>query len=789
MNKNYDFDKVITTTAWSPGPGCHGGCGVKLYVKDDKVVHVEGDPCHPFSQGRTCSRLMAMTQYMYHAERLKYPMKRVGERGEGKWQRISWDEAFDTIEKKFNQIKEESGPESVIFSQGTGRDIGGPISFLCYSFGSPNWMQLGLAGHSCYTPRLGAMTMVQGDFAVADCSQFLEKRYDDPEYKLPKYIIIWAQNPQVGCPDGFYGSWIADCMKRGTKIIVIDPRWTWYASRAEKYIRIRPGTDGCLAMGMINLIIQNDWYDHEFVEKWCYGFEELKERAKEYPIDFVSKTTWIPEEDIYELTKLYATNSPSAIHWGLPIDQGPEGTTIAQAITDLWCITGNLDVPGGNVIARNAFMVTTYPFDNYQMAAMYGEEMMQRINEKRIGAKEYPYLASFRGWAQPDLAVEQMLTGKPYPIRAAWIQTSNPLGGQAANMKKHYDALMKMEFNVVVDTFHTPTTEAIGDLLLPAATFAEKESFRAWYQPLQLIQPAVTVDECKSDWEINLELARRFNPRIREQFPTFKDVVNSRIKDAGFTWDSLSKAGGWAMPPKDDPSYPYHRYETGKLRPDGKPGFRTPTGKVELYSTRLKDLGYDPLPYFVEPPESEVRTPELFEKYPYVMVTGRRSPMFFHSEHRNIPWLRENDPWPLVEVSPETAEKYGVNTGDWLGIYNDRGKIVRRVKVNPSLDDRIISVPHGWWLPEEKGKDDNNFGVWDINCNLLVPVDTQSSTGYGGGAYKTTLAGLFKLSEEEQKALKERENEYLALQDVADGKVAEEDKAEWDILKQQKSDK
>ena len=177
---------IHRTTAWSAGPGCHGGCGQKIFVKDGKMVKIEGDENHPWSQGRSCPKVLALTQYMYHPDRITRPLKRVGARGEGKFEPISWDEAYDTVEARLNEIKQKYGAESVIFSQGTGRDIGGPITMLCYSFGSPNWVQLGLSGHSCYTPRLGAMKGVFGDFAVADCSQFLAKRYEDPEWVPPE---------------------------------------------------------------------------------------------------------------------------------------------------------------------------------------------------------------------------------------------------------------------------------------------------------------------------------------------------------------------------------------------------------------------------------------------------------------------------------------------------------------------------------------------------------------------------------------------------------------------------
>jgi anaerobic selenocysteine-containing dehydrogenase len=740
-----EYDKVVTTTAWSPGPGCHGGCGVKLYVKDEKVVNVEGDESHPFSQGRACPRLMAMTQYMYHPDRFTQPLKRVGPRGSGQFEPISWDEALDTIEQKLNVIKDEYGPESVLFCQGTGRDIGGPISFLAYSYGSPNWIQLGLAGHSCYTPRLGAMMATQGDYSVLDAAQFSELRYDDPEYQVPEIIMIWGQNAVTGCPDGFFGHWIVDCMKRGSKLIVVDPRCTWLGTKAEKFLQIRPGTDGALAMAMINVIITEELYDKEFVDQWTVGLEELKTRAAEYTPEKVSEITWIPAKDIVAAARMYAQAKPAAIHWGVPIDKSPEGTTVAQAINHLWCLTGNLDVPGGNVIARPSYDVTTYPFSTQEMNELYGEEFVQRLNEKRIGAKEYSMVRNFRGWAQPDLAVEQMMTGKPYPIKACWIQTSNVLGGQAADVKLHYDALKKMDFVVVADLFHNPTTMAVADIILPVASMAEKESFRSWWSPLQVIVPAVQVGECRSDWEINLELAKRFNPELKKRYSTVKDLINERLEPCGSDYDQLKDKGGWVMPPKESASRPYRRHEKGLLRPDGNPGFRTPTGKVEFASQSYKDWGLDPLPYFSEPPESEVRTPELFKDYPLIMVTGRRSPVYFHSEHRMIPWLRECDPDPVIEIHPTVAGPLGIADGEWVYIENERGRIRRKAVVTPIVHPKIVSVPHGWWLPEEKGSEPHLFGNWDINCNVLTPMGTQSKSGYGGGAYKTTLVKVTKI--------------------------------------------
>jgi len=294
------------TVTWSAGPGCHGGCGQKLFVEDGKLVRVEGDENNPWNQGRSCPKVLALSQYMYHPDRITTPLKRVGARGEGKFEPIGWDEALDTCERQLKEIRDKFGAESAIFVQGTGRDIGGPITLLAYSFGSPNWVQLGLSGHSCYTPRLGAMKTVIGDFAVADCSQFLEKRYDDPQWRVPEVIVTWGQDPTSGCPDGFYGHWIIDCMKRGSKIVAVEPRHTWISGRAAYHLQLRPGTDGALALGMLNVIINEAIYDREFVDQWVQGFAELRRRVQDYPLDKVAAITEVPADRIVAAARLFA---------------------------------------------------------------------------------------------------------------------------------------------------------------------------------------------------------------------------------------------------------------------------------------------------------------------------------------------------------------------------------------------------------------------------------------------------------------------------------------------------
>ena len=736
------------SVAWSAGPGCHGGCGQKLYVSDGKLIRVEGDESHPWSQGRSCPRVLAMTQYMYHPDRITTPLKRVGERGEGKFAPIAWDEALDLCESRLKAIRRDFGAESVIFCQGTGRDAGGPVSFLAYSYGSPNWCQLGLSGQSCYTPRLGTMKATFGDFCVMDASQFLEQRYDAPEYTLPKVVLVWAQNPTQGCPDGFFGHWVVDCMKRGSQIISVDPRHTWLTTRSRHHLQIRPGTDAALALAMLHVIINEGLYDKDFVEKWTWGFEQLRERVQEFTPSVAAEITWADAQTIVAAARMYASAKPAALHWGVPVDMAPDGTTTAQAIAHLWAITGNVDIPGGNVIARASHGVSSYPYTTEELVDLYGAELVAKLTEKRIGADRYPMVKRFRGWAHPDMAIEQIASGQPYAIKGLWIQTCNILGGQAARTRFHYEAMKKVDFIAAVDLFHNPTTMALADLVLPAATFAEKDSIRSWWAPLSVSPKAVRVGECRSDWEINVELAGRLNPEVGRKYPTVIDLFNDRLKPAGATFQELAENGMRRWAP-EGPFRPYRRHERGLLRADGKPGFNTQTGKVELWSTSFAQWGLDPLPHYKEPAQSAISTPQLYEKYPLTMIAGTRSGLFFHSEHRMIPWLREKMPDPLVELHPETASQYGIRDGEWVYIENDYGRVRRKAKLTPTVHPKTINTMHGWWMPEEAGAEPNLFGVWKYQVNQLVPGPQDSVSGFGGGQYKTTLVRLARMAEED----------------------------------------
>jgi anaerobic selenocysteine-containing dehydrogenase len=243
------------------------------------------------------------------------------------------------------------------------------------------------------------------------------------------------------------------------------------------------------------------------------------------------------------------------------------------------------------------------------------------------------------------------------------------------------------------------------------------------------------VGESKSDWEINLEMAKRL-ATTPIKYNTVRELIDDRLKDGNTNFEKLKAKGCWEFPPEGHNTRPYYRYEKGQLRGDGKPGFDTPTGKVELYSKRYEEWGLDPLPYYEEPKESPVSTPELAKEYPLILTTGRRSPVFFHSEHRMLPWLRETHPDPIVELHPDTAKKNGIKTGDWVYIETPRGKVKQKAQLTTGIDPRVVATEHGWWFPEEKTPDHG----WD-RSNINVVTDNDPA-GYDKAMGATNLRVL-----------------------------------------------
>jgi Anaerobic dehydrogenases, typically selenocysteine-containing len=740
-NRVYEEDgyTVVRTCAWSP-PGDHPvGCGLKLYVKDNKLVKVEGDEEQPVSQGRLCIRCLTLPEYVHHPDRIIYPLQRAGKRGENKWKRISWEEAYDIIVEKAKYYTENYGPESISTFVGTGREACTWISAFTWKlFGTPNKLYCH-SGFSCYGPRcMVTMFALGAGYPEIDYAGQYADRYDHLGYKLPEYIVIWGKAPLESNPDGLFGHAIIDMMKRGSKLMVVDPRVTWLASRAEYFCQLRPGTDTALAMGMLNVIINEELYDKEFVEKWCYGFDKLKERVQEMTPAKAAEITWVPEETIMGAARAFATGKPSNIAWGLATDQKPNGLQMAHALIALLAITGNVDVPGGVIIGGNAAL------NGFEWG---WEDLPEELQHKAFGFQEYPAFVKSWQYAQPDVALEQLETGKPYTVKMGYFNSTNVIANPAAVPDRWHEALQNLEFAFATDIFMNPTIMAYCDLVLPLTTFAEHNSTVATqYGTVSVmigaINKALQVGECKFEADILVELGHRINP---DAFPwnNSEEMIDEvRLKPSlGMTYRELREVG-WAQFP-----YKYRKYETGELRTDGQPGFNTPTGKVELYSTIFESLGEDPLPYYEEPPYSPFSTPELGKEYPLVLTTGARSYAYFHSEQRQIPTLRELYPDPMLEINSDTAAKLGIKDGDWVWIENMIGKCKQRAKVTEGIHPNVVHGQHGWWFPERQADAPNLYGVFESNINMLIPNHTVGKLGFGA-PYKCMICKVYKVEQE-----------------------------------------
>ena len=691
----YGYESVIKSHCRM----CHGGCGVLVYLKDGKVAKIAGDPDCPINHGTLCSKGIGSLQLVDHPDRLTYPVQRTGPKGSGKWRRISWDDALDTIAARISDYKESFGAESIVMGYGTGRDNESVIYRFANLLGTPNVLT---AGHFCYGPRLATTIITCGSNPIVD--------YENH----PRCIMVWGNNLVISNPDCYKGEPFSESLDAGAKLIAVDPRLTRIAARADVWLPLRPGTDTALALGMLNVIINEKLYDKDFVENYVHGWEPFVERVNEYPLSRVEQITWVKKEKIREAAVLFATTKPAAIQWGVAIEQQINCADNNRSLLALMGITGNIDVRGGQVLFRPPKIRNVGQFGAHKM-------LPKEQAEKRLGGKRFRLAGNF-AIINPKCVWDAILEEKPYPVKMLFFISSNPIMTRG-NAREVYRALEKVEFMAVSDFFLTPTAE-LADIVLPAATWLEMDYIGDFWKRHGYILPrrkVVQVGECRSDHEMLNDLAHRVG-QGEHWWETFEGGLDYILEPMGITWQEFKTM----------------EYIRGKLTYEKykEHGFSTPTKKFELYSTLLEKWGYDPLPQFREPPESPYSTPELFRDYPYILITGRRQPGFFHSENRQLPWLRELHKDPVVEIHPETAEKEGIREGDWVIIESPRGKVRQRAKLFAGMDPRIVSAEHAWWFPEKKPP---SYGWDESNINILTDNAYETCDPAMGATHVRTL--------------------------------------------------
>ena len=534
-------------------------------------------------------------------------------------------------------------------------------------------------------------------------------------------------------------NYIVDAMRRGTRLIQIDPRVNWLSARADIFIQLRAGTDTALAMAMLDIIIKEDLYDHEFVEYWCYGFEQLAERVATMPPEKAAEICQVPVEKIYAAARMYAKAKPAAIMWGLAVDQKTDGMQNSQCIIALQAITGNFDRPGGQ-------LVPGADAGHNELGFGYKECIPDELFQKMIGMDQYPAYCNMILNSQVDLMLEALETDKPYPIRMGFYMASNPLSNTSMEPKRWHDALCKsLEFCIGIDLFMNASIQATCDIFLPIATIAEREgTVFTHYAPCTVtagfMHKAVDCGGLPSDMELAYRLGKYLHPERFSKWANEHELVEAfrlGVENHGETFDEVSKCVVAQVPIE------YYKYEKGLLRQDGQVGFATPTGRVELWSTAYNQFGEDPLPYYIEPEFSPVSKPELMDEYPLVMTSGARFWGMFHSEHRQIERMRHYRPWPLMEIHPDTAAKYGIKDGDWVWMEGPLGRAKRKAKLTPIMDRRLVSCDHGWWFPE--GDPEKFYDVFDLNINNTLPW-IPGKSGFGSN-YKSSICKIYKVEE------------------------------------------
>ncbi|MBI5740224.1 MAG: molybdopterin-dependent oxidoreductase [Nitrospirae bacterium] len=663
---------------------CHGGCGALLYVQDGKLIKVKGDPESPLSRGWMCVKGLRTPEIVNHPDRLKTPLKRTGKRGEGKWAEITWENALDEVADRLDAIRRESGPESIALGQGTGRHHYMHVVRFANALGTPNWYEPGLA--QCFIPRITVSHLTYGGHVVGDY-------YGNV---APKCIMFWGHNPLVSSADGKLAIAFKRALDKGAVGIAIDPRRSETARKCAMWLPVRPGTDDALALAMINVIINEGLYDREFVEKWTFGFEKLKNHIAGNTPEWAEKITWLPAAQIAKAARTYASHKPAILEWGLAIEQNVNTLQTVRAIAILRALTGNIDIPGGDVIGMN--IIRTYP--------TLRNKLPRGMIKKRLGAEDYKLLGGWRAFmpsAHIPTLFNAMRTGDPYRVRALLVFGNNPLT-TVANSREVYESLQKLDLLTVTDLFMTPTA-AIADYVFPAAYWPEVEQVIGYplvAENMVMAQKGVVqTAQCRQDEWIIDELSERL--KLPDSDKRLKDIMDYQLSPLGITYQEL-KEKGYVYPP-----HQYRKHEKG--------GFRTSNGKVELYSKSLEKMGYDPLPSYKEPPESPLQTPELLGEFPYVLTTGSRRTEFFHSEHRQIESLRKRRPNPQVEIHVDTARQHGIQHGEWVKISSPRGSIRMQATVTEDINPNVINIEHGWWFPEKAAPD---FGVWESNANILT---------------------------------------------------------------------
>ena len=666
---------------------CDIACQLIAKPTKDGGYTLHGDPENPLAPRAICAKGKLSEDTFNHPSRLTHPLKRVGERGEGKWEAISWEQALDEIADKLKQVVEKYGAETFAVSSGpwnSSTESGMTRRFMNL-LGSPNY--------------IAPVALCMGNTAAVNRLTYGWMPF--PDIENTQCIVLLGHNPHKQ-------SWVWEYIRirlaeqRGAKLIVVDPRKSQSADRADLFLPIKVGTDAALLMGWINVIIEEQLYDKSFVEKWTVGFGALKERVfTQFSLQRVAEITGISAELIRQSARLYAKSDSAVIPWSPITDQQINSTSAIRATGILRAITGNLDAPGGEMFMRSDSKIVSeselelherLPLsqkrkqlgaDQHPVYTYRAAEALKPYS-KSVWGVPYPNIVKGTVMAVPSNVFRAMAYSAPYPVKAFFSIANNTLMGYA-NQNLIKKAILNQELSVCFELFMTPTAN-LCDYVLPGDTWMERPNLHDTFEWSALAMSSDQLysppDQCRNIYDFWKGLADRMEMSHWFPWENITHLFNYRLADLGLDFHSFKSQFKTRVAP-----YRHYKYE--------KTGFATPSGKVELYSSLLEEWGFDPLPYFREQPQPS-------EQFPLVLFIGVREPQFFQSGQRHTPSLRKGNKEPKAFINPSTCEQFQVENGDWITISTVAGEIVMQACIRDDMPMGVIRVPHGWWKPEEK---------------------------------------------------------------------------------------
>jgi len=636
---------------------CPDTCAMLITVEDGRAIEVRGASDHPPTGGTLCTKVARYLERTYSTDRLLHPMRRVGAKGAGRFERIGWDEALDTIAARFGEISaSDHGPQAIV-----------PYSYA----GTMGLLQYGSMDRRFFN-RLGASQLDRTICATAGKAGWVATvgaamGTDVERFEDSRLILIWGSNPIVS--NLHFWTRAQEAKRRGAKLVAIDPYRSQTAEKCHQHIALMPGTDAALALGIMHVLIAEDLLDHDYIGRYTLGFDGLRSRAAEYPPDRVAAICGISADTVIELARAYGTIKPAAIRLNYGMQRHAGAGNAVRAVACLPALIGGWRDPAGGALLSTS---GTYPIDN---RALERPDLIRgkprTINMSAIG--------------------DALTTASDPPVCAIYVYNSNPVAVAPESAKVQAGFAREDLFCVVHEIFQTDTAD-YADILLPATTQLEQIDIHSSYGHLYALanNPAIApLGEAKPNTEVFRLLAAQMGfsePCFGESDEELaRQAFNaSHPRGADLDWESLKRAGFKRLAVPE--SY----------APFAKGNFPTPSGKCEFYSATLAREGHDPLPAFIPPRESVASNPSLAQRYPLAFLSPPAR-NFLNSSFANLPSFVAEEKTPHLDVHADDAKPRGIATGDRVRIFNDRGSFTATARVTDRTRPGVVVAPSIWW--------------------------------------------------------------------------------------------